>query len=89
MFSARRAPDSDAMPDSVESRREAGKAYRKAGRTAEARALWESVARARPDDDQIHYLLGALYQQLGESALAKAELEKHRSVLERRRKRPD
>ena len=38
-----------AVPDSIEARREAGKAYRKAGRNNDARALWESVAKARPD----------------------------------------
>jgi tetratricopeptide (TPR) repeat protein len=79
----------EAMPQSVEAWREAGKAYRKAGRNAEARQLWEAVAQARPDDDQVHYLLAGLYRESGETALAKAALEKHRSVLQRRRKQPD
>ena len=74
-----------AMPESAEARRDAGKAFRKAGRTAEARAQWEAVAKARPDDDQVHYLLGNLYRELGEAALAKRELELHRKILEQRR----
>ena len=76
----------EAMPQSVEARRDAGKAYRKLGRNPEARRLWEAVALSRPDDDQIHYLLAGLYREIGEPALAKSELEKHRSVLQRRRK---
>ena len=63
----------------------ASKAYQKAGRLAEARALWEAVAKSRPEDDRVHYLLGNLYRQLGETALARHELEKHRLILERRR----
>jgi tetratricopeptide (TPR) repeat protein len=77
-----------AMPGSLEARREAGKAYHKAGRTAEARAHWEAVAEALPDDDQIHYLLSRLYRELGETARAKRELELHRGVLDRRRPGP-
>jgi protein O-GlcNAc transferase len=76
-----------AMPDSNDARRELGKAYRNLGRTADARMLWEAVARARPDDDQVHYLLGNLYRQLGKDDLARRELNKHRDILERRRKR--
>lgn len=74
-----------AMPESIEARREAGKAYRKAGRNSEARALWESVAKARPGDDQVHYLLANLYRDLGENALFRVEIEKHRALLEHRR----
>jgi tetratricopeptide (TPR) repeat protein len=79
----------EAMPRSVEARREAGKAYRKAGRSGEARKLWEAVAQARPEDDQVHYLLAGLYRASGEAALAKQELEKHRSILQRRRRQPE
>jgi tetratricopeptide (TPR) repeat protein len=77
----------EAMPESMEARREAGKAYRKAGKAAEARAEWEAVAKARPNDDQIHYLLASLYRELGETELSKIELEKHRSLLDKRRRR--
>jgi len=73
------------MPESVLARRELGKAYRKIGRLQEARREWEAVVKARPEDDQAHYLLGNLYRELGEAALARQELEKHREILERRR----
>ncbi|HYI93765.1 MAG TPA: tetratricopeptide repeat protein [Bryobacteraceae bacterium] len=76
-----------AMPQSIEARREIGKAFRKAERLGEARQAWEIVAKARPEDDQIHYLLGNLYRDLGESSLASRELETHRQILERRRAR--
>jgi tetratricopeptide (TPR) repeat protein len=77
----------DAMPESTDARRELGKAYRSLGRTAEAREQWEAVAKARPDDDQVHYLLGNLYRQLGDGDRAQRELNQHRAILERRRKR--
>jgi protein O-GlcNAc transferase len=77
----------DAMPESTDARRELGKAYRNLGRTADARRLWEAVAKARPDDDQVHYLLGNLYRQLGDGDRARRELNRHREILERRRKR--
>jgi len=75
------------MPDSPEARRELGIAYRNLGRLGEARKQWEAEAQARPDDDQVHYLLGNLYRQLGEADLARRELNRHREILERRRKR--
>src|ERR1051325_718093 len=56
----------NAMPESVDARRELGKAYRKLGRNADARREWVEVAKLRPDDDQVHYLLGSLYRELGE-----------------------
>jgi tetratricopeptide (TPR) repeat protein len=74
-----------ALPESLEARRELGKAYRKTGRLAEARREWEAVAKANPEDDQVHYLLGHLYREMGENALAKRELEKHQQLLRRRR----
>ncbi len=74
-----------AIPTSMEALREVGKAYRKTGKTAEARKAWEAVAKARPSDDQVHYLLSGLYRELGESELARQELELHRAVLARRR----
>jgi Flp pilus assembly protein TadD len=75
------------MPESTDARRELGKAYRNLGRTADARRQWEAVAKARPEDDQVHYLLGNLYRQLGEGELARRELARHREILERRQKR--
>jgi hypothetical protein len=45
------------------------------------------VAEARPDDDQVHYLLGNLYRQMGETELARQELKKYSLILERRAKR--
>lgn len=74
-----------ALPRNVEVRRELGKAYRKAGRLADARRVWEEVARARPDDNQVHFLLGGLYRELGEETLAKSALERHRTLLDKRR----
>ena len=76
-----------ALPHLPEILRELGKAYRKTNRLAEARSAWETVARARPNDDQIHYLLSGLYRELGESALAQQELQRHRTILEQRRRR--
>ena len=78
-----------AMPQSLEAQREIGKAFRKAERLGDARQAWEIVAKARPDDDQIHYLLGNLYRDLGETRLASRELEIHRQILERRRARAE
>jgi protein O-GlcNAc transferase len=75
------------MPESADAKRELGKVYSKMGRLDEARTLWETVAKAHPDDDQVHYLLGNLYRQLGKAELARRELEKHRTLLENRRKR--
>ncbi len=77
----------EAMSESTDARRELGKAYRSLGRTAEARRKWEAVAKARPDDDQVHYLLGNLYRQLGDGDRARRELNRHREILERRQKR--
>jgi protein O-GlcNAc transferase len=77
----------EAMPNSAEGRRELGKAYHRLSRTVDARKQWEALAKLRPDDDQVHYLLGNLYRQLGESELARRELNKHREILDRRRKR--
>jgi len=74
-----------AMRNSVEVRRDLGKAYRNLGRLAEARGEWEAIANLRPEDDQIHYLLGNLYRELGQDQLAKRALQKHRLILERRR----
>jgi tetratricopeptide (TPR) repeat protein len=74
-----------AMSGSTEARKELGKAYKKADRTEDARRQWEIVARAKPDDDQVHYLLGNLLRESGESALAAKELELHRIILKRRR----
>jgi predicted Zn-dependent protease len=74
-----------ASPESVVARRELGKAYGKMGRKSEARRQWEAVAKAQPEDDQIHYLLGNLYRESGEASLSKQELAKHREILERRR----
>lgn len=74
-----------AMLESMEARRELGKAYRKAGRTADARRVWEEVARARPEDGQVHFLLGSLYREMGQMDLSRREMERHRRILERRR----
>jgi predicted Zn-dependent protease len=76
-----------AMPDSAETRRELGKALRDSGRMAEAKSQWEALAAMRPDDDQVHYLLGNLYRQTGDEVRARRELARHRELLERRRKR--
>jgi predicted Zn-dependent protease len=76
-----------AMPQSIEAHRELGKAFRKAGRDPEARREWEMVVKLRPEDDQVHYLLAGLYRALGETARANQELEKHRQILSRRRRR--
>lgn len=76
-----------AMPDSADARRELGKAYRALGRTADARRQWEAVATARPNDDQVHYLLGNLYRQMGDLDRSRQELQRHRAILERRRER--
>ena len=77
-----------AMPSSTEARRELGKALRKSGRPQEARSEWEQVAKLRPNDDQVFYLLGSLYRELGEAELAAKALQQHRTILERRRDRP-
>lgn len=75
-----------ASPGLSEARRELGKAYQKTGKLAAAREQWETVARASPSDGQIHYLLGNLYAQLGERVLAEQSLQRHRALLEKRRK---
>src|SRR6266852_5250099 len=54
--------------------------------STDARKQWEAVAKARPDDDQVHYLLGNLYRQLGDADRARRELQRHREILERRQK---
>ncbi len=77
----------DAMPESADARRELGKAYRDLGRTTDARTQWEAVAKARPDDDQVHYLLGNLYRQSGDADRARQELNLHSDILKRRQKR--
>lgn len=74
-----------AMPSSIEARREAGKLYRKLGRHTDARREWELVAKVRPRDDQVHFLLANLYRDLGDSAASKREFETHRAILESRR----
>lgn len=74
-----------AMAQSTEARKELGKAYRKADRIADARREWETVAKERPSDDQIHFLLGTLYRELGDENLARRELARHREILESRR----
>lgn len=76
-----------AMPDVPEVSRELGKAYRKTGRLKDAQAAWEAVARKRPNDDQIHFLLGGLYREIGESVRSAEELKLHRQLLEQRRNR--
>jgi tetratricopeptide (TPR) repeat protein len=74
-----------ALPESVEARKDLGKAYLQTGRTAEARREWEAVAQQAPADDQIHYLLGNLYRGIGERDLAQREFARHREILDRRR----
>jgi predicted Zn-dependent protease len=76
-----------AMPASIETRRELGKAYRKLHRPTDARVQWEAVAKARPADDQVHYLLANLYRELGEQGLAAREMAIHREILGKRVKR--
>ena len=76
-----------AMPESIEARRELGKAYAKAERLKDAQREWEAIATARPDDDQVHYLLGNLYREMGDQERARRELARHREILERRRAR--
>lgn len=78
-----------ALPGRLEVRRELGKAYRKAGSLAAARSVWEQVAKARPEDDQVHFLLGGLYRELGEAALSQREFSLHRQLLEQRRSRSE
>ncbi len=78
-----------ALPGRLEVRRELGKAYRKAGSLAAARSVWEQVAKARPQDDQVHFLLGGLYRELGEAALSQREFNIHRQLLEQRRSRSE
>lgn len=77
----------DAMPESADAHRELGKAYRNLGRTTDARTQWEAVAKMRPDDDQVHYLLGNLYRQSGDAVRARHELNLHSDILKRRQKR--
>ena len=74
----------EALPDSTEVRRELGKAYKALGRLAEARAQWEAVAQMSPADDRVHYLLGGLYRELGEAAMARKAFERHREILKQR-----
>jgi tetratricopeptide (TPR) repeat protein len=78
----------EAMPHLPDIARELGKAYRKSGRLQDARAAFESVAAARPQDDQIHYLLSGVYRELGEADRANEELRKHRELLRKRRSTP-
>jgi predicted Zn-dependent protease len=77
-----------AMPHLIDIARELGKAYRKAGRLQDARSAFEAVAAARPEDDQIHYLLSSLYRELGEAERANDELRKHRDLLRKKRPTP-
>ena len=78
-----------ALPARLEVRRELGKAYRKTGNLAGARSVWEQVAKARPQDDQVHFLLGGLYREMGEAELSQKEFNLHRQLLEQRRSRSE
>lgn len=71
----------------IEARRELGKAFRRLGDPVRARSEWEAVARARPADDQVFYLLAGLYRELGEGDRAAEALARHREILARRRDR--
>ena len=75
----------ETSPEGLLARRELGKAFRKLERNAEALAQWEPVAKARRDDDQVHFLLGNLYRDLGRAEEARRELTRHREILEKRR----
>ena len=75
------------MPEWIEARKELGKAYAKTGRLRDAQREWEWIAKARPEDEQIHYLLGNLYRELGDGERARRELARHREILDRRRAR--
>lgn len=74
-----------ALPESAYARRELGKAYRKAGRPQDALAQWQAVAQASPGDEQVHFLLGTLYKELGRVHESGRELKLHREILARRR----
>ncbi|MFN0104055.1 MAG: tetratricopeptide repeat protein [Bryobacteraceae bacterium] len=75
----------ETSPEGMLARRELGKAFRKLGRDPEALAQWEPVAKAQPNDDQVHFLLGSLYRDLGRAEEAQRELRRHREILEKRR----
>ena len=79
----------EALRDRVEVRRELGKAYRKTGRPSDARTAWEAVAKASPNDDQVHFLLAGLYRELGEAVRAQREFSLHRKLLEQRGNRAE
>ena len=56
----------------------------KLGQAARAREHLEYVAKARPQDDQVHALLAAVYRALGEREKARAELKLHQAILDRK-----
>lgn len=74
-----------AAPNSLEARRDLGKALRQTGRNEEAKRELETVVKARPDDDSAHALLAQVYRALGDAEGTKRELEIHRKILSRKR----
>ena len=73
-----------AIPDSPHAHRELGKAYRKLSRLDEARAEWNVAAELSPKDDQVHFLLGMLLKEIGDSDGSQRELLLHRQILTKR-----
>lgn len=70
----------DSMP---EARRALGKALLDTGNAEAALPHLERVAREKPDDDQVHFLLAQAYRALGKPQEAAREMQVHQSLLRR------
>ncbi|MDQ6706740.1 MAG: tetratricopeptide repeat protein [Acidobacteriota bacterium] len=70
---------------SIEAHRALGKAFRALGNNAGALQEFRIVAGRRPQDDSVHAQLAAVYRSLGKPELVKAEIEKHRRLLQEKK----
>ena len=64
------------MPDSADAADKLGWAYYKKGAFGNAIDLFKEAVKKNPDDPSFHYHLGLAYQQAGNQALAKEQLQK-------------
>jgi tetratricopeptide (TPR) repeat protein len=63
------------LADILDVRRRLGSAYVRAGRIQDAVALLEPSVKLRPEEGELHYLLGRAYQQQGKLAAAGKEFD--------------
>jgi len=73
-----------ADPESLEARRDLGRALRLAGKPEDALGQLQFVAERRPQDDRVHAQLAAAYRDLGDRERAAAEMKIHQKILANR-----